>query len=575
MHSALTPLIRLISRNLVALVTIALVLVLGNLIRDKWRELKLARADLMTLSSSDDAVQQYQQTEVEALKARVAGYRQASIDTMDGRISALKITLAASELANTAPLLTLPLPQSSQVADRVLVYFKDKLTNEMARQELHYLQRLRTYVAIELDQKAGTQKLEQLRREHVQIYTAYVENMRARQQLTWPDSMWIKIPLIRLDIPHLNALEMEHQRLLSSNAQAAAAYQDQHKALLRIKTIAQSPEFLINQVGIIGASAPLREARAKAQAVVAQDWGSRLLKPILDMLPMALLILLLAILGRLAVKVLFYYVLAPMATKLAPICLERKAVGQIASRDGMALLPGAAVPASAVSQTVYLENDEQLLILPDHIQSVPLGGSKKTKWLLDWTCPWTSLISGMYALTCIRTDNREALVLSASENPISEIALITLPAGAAMVFHPRGMVGVIYPSATPLKITRRWRLGSLHAWLTLQLRYLIFHGPVTLIVSGSRGVRIEPAGQGRMISQASTLGFSANLNYTTVRCETFFPFYQGKTALLQDAFAGSDGYYVYDETPRASQKSGRVERGLEGITDAILKVFGI
>ncbi|MCK7502947.1 MAG: hypothetical protein MZV70_01815 [Desulfobacterales bacterium] len=29
----------------------------------------------------------------------------------------------------------------------------------------------------------------------------------------------------------------------------------------------------------------------------------------------------------------------------------------------------------------------------------------------------------------------------------------------------------------PMQITRHWRLGSLSAWLTLQLRYIVFHGP--------------------------------------------------------------------------------------------------
>ena len=166
-------------------------------------------------------------------------------------------------------------------------------------------------------------------------------------------------------------------------------------------------------------------------------------------------------------------------------------------------------------------------------------------------------------------------MLSASEDPLSEIAMITLAPGSAMVFQPRCLVGVVYNAAAPLRITPHWRLGSMHAWLTLQLRYLVFHGPATLIVKGSRGVRVEPAGRGRLISQASTLGFSAGVAYSTVRCETFFPFYQGKTALLQDRFEGNSGYYVYDETPRGGKKGNFVERGLEGFSDAVLKVFGI
>jgi hypothetical protein len=167
------------------------------------------------------------------------------------------------------------------------------------------------------------------------------------------------------------------------------------------------------------------------------------------------------------------------------------------------------------------------------------------------------------------------VVVSSDSDAVSELALVTIPAGAAMVFQPHGMVGVIYPTATPLKITRRWRLFSAHAWLTLQLRYLIFRGPVTLIVKGTRGVRIEPAGQGRIISQFATLGFSSHLHYATVRSETFWPYYQNQTPLLQDKFDGANGYFIYDETPRFGKSGGFFSRGLEGVTDAILKVFGI
>jgi hypothetical protein len=118
-------------------------------------------------------------------------------------------------------------------------------------------------------------------------------------------------------------------------------------------------------------------------------------------------------------------------------------------------------------------------------------------------------------------------------------------------------------------------LGSLHAWLTLQLRYLVFRGPVTLIVKGCRGVKVEAAGRGRSISQRATLGFSANVAYSTIRSETFFPYLMSKQSLFHDHFEGDLGFYLYEETPRGGKKSGSVERGFEGMTDAVLKVFGI
>jgi hypothetical protein len=40
-------------------------------------------------------------------------------------------------------------------------------------------------------------------------------------------------------------------------------------------------------------------------------------------------------------------------------------------------------------------------------------------------------------------------------------------------------------------------------------------------------------------------------------------------------FAGSSGIYVYEEMPDAHRKSGLTGRGIEGIVDDFLKVFGI
>ncbi len=144
-----------------------------------------------------------------------------------------------------------------------------------------------------------------------------------------------------------------------------------------------------------------------------------------------------------------------------------------------------------------------------------------------------------------------------------------------MVFKPSALVGVVYPRNDPLNIVSHWRLGSVHAWLTLQLRFLEFHGPVTLIVKGTRGVRIAQAGSGRLISETATLGFSSNVAYGTRRAEPFLPYCLGTTALLSDRFDGPAGYYVYDETPGTPGTSGTVTRWISGWADTALRIFGI
>lgn len=560
LHSGLSPFIRFIARHLLSLVLIALALVLGKLAMEEVRTLQAARNDRVTLARIDGQVAEFSRAESAAASERVAGYRAMPLAALDARIAAIETTLRAPAPPEP-PLLEFPLPQSGQIAERLATGYTRKIATELARQELAHLEQLRAYLHAGQGKEGARQRLELLRAAHVEAYVRYREHLQEYAQLGWMERQLVDSTRIRT--PRLAALETERLRLAGDNARAYAAFQAQQRAIARLAAIKAAQPFAVDQARLAALAAPLREHLARADAMVAQNLVSRLWMPIAQALPAAAMILALAFFGHLLVKALFYFVLAPLATRLQPVCLDRQDSGQLACG------------ASAVSQSVRLEPDQQLLVLPDYVQSSPAASDTRTKWLMDWSFPWTSLVSGMVALTSIKTKSGEPVVLSASEDPLSEIVQITLPAGSAMVFQPRCLVGVVYTTASPLRITSHWRQGSLHAWLTLQLRYLAFHGPVTLVVKGSRGVRVEPAGKGRLISQASTLGFSAAVEYSTVRCETFFPYYQGKTALLQDRFEGATGYYVYDETPRGGKQGNAVARGLEGLSDAVLKVFGI
>ena len=48
----------------------------------------------------------------------------------------------------------------------------------------------------------------------------------------------------------------------------------------------------------------------------------------------------------------------------------------------------------------------------------------------------------------------------------------------------------------------------------------------------------------------------------------------GKNELFDDCFSGS-GYCVYEEMPDRGRTSGIAGRGIEGIADSLLRVFGI
>lgn len=318
-----------------------------------------------------------------------------------------------------------------------------------------------------------------------------------------------------------------------------------------------------------------REVEAMEAVIAAQrerlarEPREKLLAAVRAQLPSALWILAGVMLAPMLVKAFFYFVLAPLAQALRPI--------RILPDDRAHEIPPPL--RSAVSLSVEVAPGEEILVHPDFVQSSSLPARKQTQWFLNARLPLSSLAAGLFALTRIRPEGAEPtrVVVSSQNDPLGEIGLIELPAGAAMVVQPRSLAGVVKPVGVPVRITRHWRLGSLHAWLTLQLRYLVFHGPCRLILKGCRGVRAEQPepGRPRLINQSATLAFSANLEYRNTRCETFVSYLRGKEDLFNDLFAGGPGWFVYEELPAAGRRGGLGGRGLEGVADAVLKAFGI
>ncbi len=289
-------------------------------------------------------------------------------------------------------------------------------------------------------------------------------------------------------------------------------------------------------------------------------------------LPAAIGILALLVLVPIGIKLLLYFVIAPWAARQPPIQILSRSAGIAADQPRVA---AAALRASAVSIPVAIEPGEELLLHSAYLQSSSAHSAKTTKWLLDWNYPFTSLAAGLYTLIRVAPQQRETVVVSAIRDPLLEVAVIEVAAGSAMVLQPRSLVGLVQQRSAPLRITSHWRVGHLHAWLTFQFRYLAFHGPARLIVRGCRGVRLEAAGRGRLVNQAATLGFSADALYSVTRCETFVSYWRGDDELFNDQFAGDACVYAYEEMPGLHRHAGVTGRGLEGLADSLLKLFGV
>ena len=230
----------------------------------------------------------------------------------------------------------------------------------------------------------------------------------------------------------------------------------------------------------------------------------------------------------------------------------------------------------SVSQTaidVPLNDDIELLVRAG-VQSVSSNVRARDIPVLKANMPLTCLAAGLVNLQQLRSDQTDYVSVAAPDGDRGEVMLIEIPAGGAVVLQPRALVGVLKRRSEELKIERTWRIKVLIAWITCQFRFVVFHGPCSLIIQGQRGVCVEDAKSGRMINKRLTLGFDAGLRYGAMRAPSFLPYLRGEQSLFNDSFTG-DGYYLYEQQPSVGGKSSIYGRGLKGLGDTVLSAFGI
>jgi len=529
-----------LARKAASLVLILAILVAAGWVSSEWARLSQMRSEIRRAESIREGLQ-------------------SDLDTLDAQIARLK----AEWDAKTAD------------ARRTLDAQLKSIEAELARQEAHWGDALAKFADIE---------------QHALDARRLADEARAKRDVLQAQSAWWDA-LINRD--KVAALQAARARFVALDRVAAAweAARDQvaptfeqspverlkrerarkslEEADLRARTspdVERLREIRHRKLQEIATATELVDSQRRRAAA---DPRQRLIAAAWDALPAALWILLGVILAPIAIKALLYFLLAPLASRLPPIRIIP---------DPQA--PDVPTPGpSAVSLPFDVRPGEELLVHADFLQSSGQPARKDTQWFLNPRLPFSSIASGMFLLTRIWPEAAQdtRVVVSSQKDAFGEVGAIRVPERAAMVVQPRSLAGVVKHKGQPVRITRHWRLASLHAWLTLQLRYLAFHGPCTLILKGCRGVRAEraDAGQPRLINQAATLGFSANLDYRNTRCETFVSYLRGKEALFNDLFAGGPGVFVYEETPARTRRTGITGRGLEGALDALLKAFGI
>lgn len=312
-----------------------------------------------------------------------------------------------------------------------------------------------------------------------------------------------------------------------------------------------------------------------ASAIDENHWR-RLREEVMSTFWQAASVLFLAILSRPTVKVIFFFVIGPWVAKVLPMRLLVGASGAVVAKLSGSLSDGVAGKVSKSSLSMVLRPGQELLVHADYLQSKSPNTPVTTVLCLDPKRPLTCLAADMVLLQRILPDGLRPVTLSSTKQDLLEVALIELPDLSAFVLRPRALVGVVQSAERPILITSHWRLTSLHSWMSLQFRYLVFHGPGQLLVKGSRGVILESASGGRVINQSRVLGYSAGLERSSARGDTFVSYLRGEQDLFNERFQGDEGWVVYEEIPSlGSSRSMFFGRGFEGVTDAFLKIFGV
>lgn len=568
MIALVATIVRFLLRHLMALAVICAVLLFGKWAWAEWQAHQSSQAELAQLRTAEERIDHELRALVSATQNRVARLSSASLDALTARIDAVDQETRGKQMERRQASAIGPVLRGQPIVAQQWGGMRLDAEIYLLDAERAHLQKLRLRLQATQSVQAQRAELERLRLAHQSVYTQWqaARKEREAQEQRHPVACRLGIDGVGTSDYQMCAQFRNLQaQLLAENRRAADDYHRQQALVQATPPLQPLPDYAPRQSDIDALLGPLRERQAALQELRAENWFSRLSQPLQAIMPTALLILVGALLAPLAIKALFYFVLAPLAARRPPVRLLPESRGELVLESGQ----------STISREMTVDAGHELLVHPDFLQSASVAGHTDTCWLLNRHYPLTSLASGMVALTRIRTTAPAIYVVSGTQDAHSEIGVLVLPPGAALVMQPHNLVGVLQPRGAPVRITSHWRLGSLHAWLTLQLRYLAFHGPAQLIVQGCRGVRVEPASTGRSISQAATIAFNANLAYSTRRCETFVAYVRGKQALLNDSFVGDKGFYVYEEMPRAGRQRAGVARWFEGLADSVLKVFGV
>lgn len=343
-------------------------------------------------------------------------------------------------------------------------------------------------------------------------------------------------------------IKMKKKEWLEQNEKKATAEERLTTASQRLKTIGEQHRGLARDLGLLNGSRSWFE-ELRVSWLAFKGWIAPTITVIL--------------IGPLVWALLVYYGFAGAISRKAPITFSAANSTSVCW----------STPAS--SHLVRIGPDETLFVRSDLLTQYDHGLSKRTAALWSWKAPAVSIVSGLSCCTkCFNDTNASATATISSSDPEQEISEVVLEEDSELVLQPNCLVAI----QGPIRVRVAWRLFSLDAWLTAQLRYIIFQGPGSVYLIASRGIegcQIKRTGghesfQG--FEQSVIVGFDAKLGYAARRTETFFPYLLGKACLFDDYFCGEG--VVLRRNAADSGKRTLAEKMLAPFWSVIGKILG-
>lgn len=275
-----------------------------------------------------------------------------------------------------------------------------------------------------------------------------------------------------------------------------------------------------------------------------------------------LLLCAIVFLGPICWKAFWYFGIARLAMHAPPVRLEKSQGGSVEVDPSRKTLP------------VRLDPGKTLYTRMAWLHQYTPGARKRTRFLLDWKAPFISYAAGLSELTEVTTPvdgETTQVVLSSAENPDTFLCEVRIENHPGIAVYPSQVVAI----SGNMKLNTRWTLLNLHSWVAGRLRYIIFSGTGSLYIKGMAGVDPVPiSGRGVRLSEHILIAFETRLSFSTVRTETFWPYYRRLTPLFDYHFEG-DGTVLRQTASDAKRIDSATIRVFDVLLNGIGKLLGL